>query len=272
MITTKLNKSLTLTAAVALLAMGGCSTTTSMADIAKDQAKADQIRQNAEAAQAKKRQAAMSDEINAMPEWVTQVPPTDATGFYAVGQGASDDLRVSMEKARMDGEFGLAEQFKNSLSGQAQHRDKEGANGRQEDYKRMVDNLVAEVPLNGYQVIHQDVKPIQGRFHTYILLRLPFASVNRVVQEQESHTHDAEVKQDFQELSDRIEKLKEDARLKAAAEKQAAVIAAPQPAVTVPQAASAPSAAPVATSTVPSLNDALNTVKSAADALPVSKQ
>ena len=117
-----------------------------------------------------------------------------------------------------------------------------------------------------------DAYPIQGRFHTYVLLRLPFASVNRVVQEQESHAHDAEVKQDFQELSDRIEKLKEDARLKAAAEKQAAVIAAPQPAVTVPQATSALSSAPVATSTVPSLNDALNTVKSAADTLPVSKQ
>ena len=161
MVTIKFNKSLTLTAAIALLALGGCSTTTSMADIAKDQAKADQIRQNAEAAQAKERQATMSDEINAMPEWVTQVPPTDATGFYAVGKGDSESMDVSMDKARLDGEFGLAEQFKNSVSGQVQRREKEGVNGLQADYLRLVDNLVAEVPLNGYQVIHQDVKPIQ---------------------------------------------------------------------------------------------------------------
>lgn len=271
MITTKFNKSITLTAALALLALGGCSTTTSMADIARDQAKADQIRQSAEAERSAKRQAAMSNEIGTMPEWVTQVPPTDATGFYAVGQGDSDSLRVSMEKAHMDGEFGLAEQFKNSVSGQIQHRDKEGANGRQEDYKRLVDNLVSEVPLNGYQVIHQDVKPIQGRFHTYVLLRLPFDSINRVVQEQETHTHDAEVKQDFQELSDRIEKLKEDARLKAAADKQAAV-QQPVVAPVAQQNAPAASVAPAAPVTTPALNDALNAVKSAADTLPVGKQ
>ena len=272
MITTKFNKSLTMTAAIALLALTGCSTTTSMADIAKDQAKADQIRQDAEEKQAAKRQAAMTDEANSMPEWVTQVPPMDGTGFYAVGKGDSESMDVSMDKARLDGEFGLAEQFKNSVSGQVQRREKEGMNGLQTDYQRLVDNLVAEVPLNGYQVIHQDVKPIHGRFHTYVLLRLPFASVNRVVQEQESRSHDAEVKQDFKELSDRIEKLKEDARLKAAAEAAQKQSAVQQPPVVAQQTAPAPSTAPASPSTAPSLNNALNVVKSAADALPVGKQ
>ena len=272
MITAKFNKSLTLAAALALLALDGCSTTTSMADIARDQAKADQIRQNSEAAQSAKRQAAMKDEIGAIPEWVMQVPPTDGIGFYAVGKGSSESMDVSMDKARLDGEFGLAEQLKNAVSGQVQHREKDGVNGLQEDYKRLVDNLVAEVPLNGYQVIHQDVMPIQGKFHTYVLLRLPFASVNRVVQEQESRSHDAEVKQDFQELSNRIEKLKEEARLKAAAEAAQKQSAVQQPPVVAQQTAPAPSTAPASPSTAPSLNDALNVVKSAADALPVGKQ
>ncbi len=213
----KFNKQITLITAIAGIALGGCSTNgPSMADIAKDQALADKIHQKAEADKLAKQQIAMKDEINSMPEWVGQVPPKDENGFYAVGQGSSESMRVSMEKAKIDGEFGLAEQVKNSISGQIRQRDKDGVMGLQEDYSRLVDNLISEVSVSGYEVIHQDVRPIQGRFHSYVLLRLPFDSSNRVVKEREAKSHDAEIKQDYADMAARIDKEKEEARRKAA--------------------------------------------------------
>lgn len=60
---------------------------------------------------------------------------------YAVGQGDSDSLRVSMEKAKLDGEFGLAEQTKGK-------------------------------PVGYCEVVKQEIKPVDGKFHTYVLLRI----------------------------------------------------------------------------------------------------
>ena len=65
-----------------------------------------------------------------------------ADGYvYAVGKGASESVGVSMDKARLDAEFGLAEQTKKSNVG-------------------------------GYEVVKQTVEAVQGKFHTYVLLRL----------------------------------------------------------------------------------------------------
>ena len=89
-----------------------------------------------------------------------------AEGYVcAMGQGTSENMDVSMDKARLDAEFGLAEQFKNFVSGQVRH--KEGAND-----ERIVTNLVAGVSLSGYQVVSQEITPVQGKFHTRILLRI----------------------------------------------------------------------------------------------------
>jgi outer membrane murein-binding lipoprotein Lpp len=210
-----LTKRITLAAVLASLAIWGCSSV-SMEDIAKDQAKADKIRAKAEAERLSRRQSAMSDEIDATPKWATQVPMNDGVGFYAVGQGDSDSLRVSMDRARLNGEFGLAERLSGAVSGLAQQRDKDGLMGRQEDYKRLIDNLVAEVPVVGYEVVRQESKPIQGRFHSYVLVRLPFDSINRVLHEQEAKSHDAEIKKDFDALAERIDKLREEAKARTA--------------------------------------------------------
>ena len=66
-----------------------------------------------------------------------------ADGYvYAVGQGDDAyDLKISMDKARLDAEFSLSEQTKKSNVG-------------------------------GYEVVNQKVEAIQGKFHTYVLLRL----------------------------------------------------------------------------------------------------
>ncbi|WP_297500480.1 hypothetical protein [Ferrovum sp.] len=264
----KHSKQITLVAAIASLILGGCSSTgPSMADIAKDQATADKIHQKAEADKLAKQQAAMKDEINSMPEWVVQVPPKDEKGFYAVGQGNSESMRVSMEKAKIDGEFGLAEQVKNSISGQIRQRDKDGVMGLQEDYSRLVDNLISEVSVSGYEVVHQDVRPIQGRFHSYVLLRLPFDSINRVVKEREAKSRDAEIKQDYADMAARIDKVKEEARRKEADQAaRDAAIAASKQAVATPQTITAPSATATATTAA---STPTPSPKSPADALPV---
>jgi len=226
-----LHKRITLVAALAGLVLGGCSSTgPSMTDIAKDQAQADKIRESAESARLEKRQATMTDEIKATPRWATQVPMNDGQGFYAVGKGDSDSLSVSMDKAQLNGEFELAERLGGAVSGLVQQRDKEGLMGRQEDYKRLIDNLVAEVPLAGYEIVNQEIKAINGRFHAYVLLRLPFDSINQVLHEREAQSHDEEVKQDYADLAARIDKLREEAQHKKA--EQAATQPQAAPALT----------------------------------------
>lgn len=267
----KLNKHISIIATIAGLLLGGCSTTgPSMADIAKDQAHADKVRESAEDARLAKQQAALAEEAKTMPEWVIQVPPTDEKGFYAVGQGDSESLRVSMEKAKLDGEFGLAEQFKNSISGQLRHSDKEGLMGHQEEFSRLVDNLISEVSVSGYEVIHQDVRPINGRFRAYILVRLPFNSINRVLREQDAKTSSVEIKQDYSDMFARIDKKQKEAHEQAA--EQSAQSAAKQ---TATQAQSAPPALPATTATpspAPITSIPLNASKGPADNLPLDEK
>jgi Ribonuclease G/E len=64
--------------------------------------------------------------------------------------------------------------------------------------------------------VRQESKPIQGRFHSYVLVRLPFDSINRVLHEQEAKSHDAEIKKDFDALAERIDKLREEAKARTA--------------------------------------------------------
>jgi hypothetical protein len=192
----------------ALVALSGCSSSNSMKETAADEAAAVKIHTQAAADQRAAEQKRLETNISKIPEWAIQAPPPDDDGVYAVGIGESDTIRLAIRKAMLDGEYGLAKNYNQLLSGSEQQysQDKSG-NFSQSQYTQMIDSLVSQVPIVGFEVIHQNVRPVDGSYTAYVLLKLPYNQVNRVLQERGSSASSEDIKHAFDELSGRLDKL-----------------------------------------------------------------
>ena len=195
-----------------------CSTTQTMADRAKDMADAQKVRDAAIDERQHKDQARMEKEIKQIPDWAMQAPAPDQEGIYAIGMGSSDDLRISIRKAFLDGEYGLARSTNQMISGSERSYSKD-ANNRVEhqEYRALIDSLVTNVPVVGVQTINQQTMPVNGLYNTYVLVKLPYKELNRAMQAREAQSEDQTVKQAFAELYARLDK----AEKKASQESQA---------------------------------------------------
>lgn len=194
-----------------------CSSTPTMADRAKDMDAAQKIRDQASEERQQKQQDHMEKEIKKIPEWAMQAPPPDQEGIYAIGMGSSDNLRLAIRKAFLDGEYGLARATNQMISGSERSYSKDSNNRvEHEEYTNLIDSLVSNVPIVGVQTINQDSMPINGLYNTYVLLKLPYRELNRALQAREAQSQDQTVKQAFAELYERLDK----AEKKASAQQQ----------------------------------------------------
>lgn len=192
----------------AALVASGCSTTPSQADLARDMVAAQKIRDEAAAQQRAKLQATLESEVSSIPAWALQAPPPDAEGVYAVGMGSSDSLRLSIRKATLDAEFGLARTLNNIVSGSERSYSNEAdQHTGHEEFRQLIDSLVARTSIVGTQVLKQATKPVNGKYSTTILLKMPYRDLNRVLQEQQSEVQDQKVKSAFAELYERLDKM-----------------------------------------------------------------
>ena len=125
--------------------------------------------------------------------------------MYAVGAAESASLNVAQKKAILDAEFGLAKQYRQELSGSERSFTQE-RNDRSlaSQYTQLIDKLVARVPVVGFEVVKQEVKSVHGTFHSWILLKLPYAQFNRILQEQRAESVEASVQKEFDELDRRL--------------------------------------------------------------------
>jgi len=201
-----------------VLVITGCSSTSTKPDvvqsapvsksIAEEEAYASNLRQQAEEARVAKQQARMEDTLKLVPDWIIQTPKPDSTGIYASGSGESDKLRVAMKKAMLDAEFGLAKNFNQELSGSERSylQDNAGTTTT-EQYTELVDKLVSQVSVNGFEIVKQEVKPIDGKYNAFVLIKLPYDEFNMVLKEQRAklHANDKSIKQAFDDLSKRLE-------------------------------------------------------------------
>ena len=202
------------------LGMTACSTTQSSADVARDMVAAQKVRDKASEEIAEKRQAVMEKEMSQVPGWAVQTPSPDDEGVYAIGIGSSDNFRLSIRKAFLDGEYGLAKATNQMVSGSERSYAKDtNDHSGHEEYTGLIDLLVPSVPIVGLEIIKQETKPINGRYNTYVLMKLPYKELNRALQSRESASQNEAVKKAFAELYARLEK----------AEKKAAVAAATPP-------------------------------------------
>jgi hypothetical protein len=207
-------------AAVCLVGLTACSTPQrSREEVMKDQAKAEQLREEAEERRQEAQQAKMRKDLEQVPRWATQTPKPDGVGLYAVGIGESENLSISMQKAMLQAEFGLAKVYRQEISGSERNFTEDRGRGYTTQFTALIDKLVERVSVVGYEVVEQEVKPIRGAYHTWVLLKLPYDQFNKVLKEQRAQGMDAKIKSEFDDLERRL-KERQESRLREDKERQ----------------------------------------------------
>lgn len=190
--------------------LAACSSQPSLKDVAKDQAAAEQISDRAAQDRMDQRNSALKEQLNQVPTWARMTPAPDVEGVYAIGIGQSDDYAVAINKADLSAEFGLAKSLKQLLSGSERIYTKDDADGANRDqYVRLIDNLVPQIPLSGYKRIDQTVAVSNGKYVAYVLMKMPYDQLNKTILQDQQSSGDQEIKQAFGDLSDRLDKLRE---------------------------------------------------------------
>ena len=181
--------------------LAGCSSTPDASDIAKEQVKSEAIITSAaqEKAEAK---------ISSVPEWFLAPPKNDNAAVYGTGSGESRKLDVAMKKADLNAQYELARSLSQELSGNEQSYTRESSSTLKEQYTRLIDSIVASVPVNGYETLQQKVVAENGQFSAYKLLRLSYERFSQTM-ENLGDTGRDEIKATFEDLQKRLKDKKE---------------------------------------------------------------
>lgn len=188
-------------AATAILALAGCSSTPDRAEVIQYQLEAEQIKADAAQDKAEK-------QLASIPDWVLNPPKSDATGVYGVGIGESRKLNVSIKKASLNAQFELAKGFGQELAGNEKSYTKDGSAGSVDDYTQLIDSIVSTVPINGYETVDSKVAVMDGKYTSYKLLRLTYEQFEKGMNAAKIATTDQKIKGEFNDLYERLDKLK----------------------------------------------------------------
>ena len=204
---TKNTLKLALVATTLGLAVTGCSSTPTSADIAKREAQAQEVRQEAALEKMAHEQKLAEQMLKAVPGWAINPPKPDAEGVYAVGMADSKKLNTALKKANLEAQFALAKAYQQELSGsERSYNQDNGEIGMTAQYTQLIDTLVDSVPVVGFRVIEQEVIPLQGRMNAYVLMKLPYDQFNTMIQQKKTQAASTDIKNAFEELEQRLEK------------------------------------------------------------------
>lgn len=190
------------------LAVGACST--SAEKRAKAHEDLQELRERIEARAQKRENTRKEEFIKEVPAWAMETPPADGTGVYAVGAGESDKMTTALRIAELQAQYGLASQLDAELSGSERVFEEDRGAGRPVTrYRQLIDKLVAEVPVVGVETLEKEVKPLQGKFHAFVLLKMPYEAFNKVLQAKRSESADTSVERAFKDLERRLAERRE---------------------------------------------------------------
>lgn len=189
------------------VALAGCSSPQKR--LAKDLAKAEEVRREAREKEAKLAQKQAKRLIKAYPDWALEAPRPDATGLYAIGVGRSRDLELARKKARLQASYEIAKQLNQELAGGERLAEYDRDTHASSTYQVLIDQLVDWTPVVGYEVLKQEIVPVDGVFHVYLLAKMPYEAFNQVLQERRRQAQDDAVRRDFDALHERLERLRQ---------------------------------------------------------------
>lgn len=201
---------------IAIAVLSGCSSSDDMAD--RLEALETQRAANA-SAQLEKSTQLQQKEIDSLPEWVLSPPASDSTGFYGVGIAQSKQLNHSRRSARLQAEFELAKQMGQELSGSERSFEQGGASGDVSTQTTfLIDQIVDSIPVVGYQIVDQRLTTLNGQFHAYTLLKLPYEEFNKALQQLKDKSNNDAVQKQFDDLERRLSKRRAEKEAAAQAE------------------------------------------------------
>jgi len=162
--------------------LGGCASDAEK--MAQNQIDTERMRQEAAAEARAQLTVQLQDQLDSVvPSWYLDPPKMDGTGIYGVGTAQTKDLGFSVRKAKLLAIYEAAKVFKQEMSGQ--ERSLQRDNGDEGDVAQrtelLVDALVARVPVSGYDIVKTEVKPWDGKFHAFVLAKIPFDEFNSVL-------------------------------------------------------------------------------------------
>lgn len=205
-------------AAVATALMAGCSSTPTAKDLAKEEAAAAEVRAKADADKRARDQKVAQAHLDSVPQWAVTPPKADAEGMYAVGIADSSKLDLAMKKAMLSAEFQLAKSYRAIMSGsERQFQRDQGTGGVSERFTLLIDSVVDRVPVGGYEVVRREVKTVDGKFHSYVLLKLSYDAFNKVLASSRRTELDKSIDEQFAELERRLDKYRVERQQEAAA-------------------------------------------------------
>lgn len=188
-------------ATLSLLIIAGCSSN----DLEERLEAIEEQRAANEEIQLEKVTAQQKLEIEALPNWVLEPPVADATGFYGVGIAQSKQLNHSRRAARLQAEFELAKQTGQELSG-SERSYEQGSNSGDVNSQTtfLIDQIVDSIPVVGYEVVEQKLTVLNGQFHAYTLLKLPYEEFNKAMQSLKGTSNSATIQKQFDDLERRL--------------------------------------------------------------------
>ncbi|MBD1389545.1 hypothetical protein IC617_08900 [Neiella sp. HB171785] len=186
--------------------LSGCSSTPTAEDLVKQQADLEMLRAELAEERRELEQERLEQELEQAPDWMLDPPKADATGFYGVAMSTSSQYGMALRKAKVFAEFELAKQYEQELSGSERMFVQEGVHGDvHEQTTVLIDKLVADVSVVGYDVVSQEVRVVDGAYHAFVMLKLPYDEFNQVLKQRKSAAHDTTIKAAFDDLQIRLE-------------------------------------------------------------------
>lgn len=110
-----------------------------------------------------------------------------------------------MKKAALNAQYELAKSFSQELSGNEQSYNRESNYEMKDQYTRLIDSIVAAVPINGYETAEHKVVAENGHFSAYKLIRLTYERFAQVMEKLKGNDQ-AEIKMAFEQLQQRLQK------------------------------------------------------------------
>lgn len=180
------------------LVMVGCSSSPKSAyDISKDELKAQDLKSKVADEKAEK-------VLASVPLWVIEPPRPDASGVYGVGVGESSKVHLAMKKSSLNAQFELAKSMGQELSGNEQSYVQDGLASTTEQYTQLIDSLVAEIPMQGFEIVQQELVTVDGKYTSYQLMKLPYEQFNKALQNSSLSGKQEEIKNAFAALQERV--------------------------------------------------------------------
>lgn len=148
--------------------------------------------------------------IDTIPDWYMDVPQPDTTGVFGVGYATSNKPPFALKTAELQAKFDLAKNFKQLISGQERSYENQTLDNNVETQINMlIDSLVEEVSVAGYQRVKRELYNVDGVANAYVLMKMPYDEYNKALQSMRAKGVEEKMQLAFNQLEERLSTRKE---------------------------------------------------------------